>query len=261
MLTRVIAAAAAVTLSASVAAGSAQADPPPLGALHDAGEQTTEEVMQAIAGAARCFGLLNSWNATGSPVISPKGQTVSRPFGATQGRFAYEPFAEHGLTYAVAPGSTLPANLTLAQLRSLDRDGDPVTAGGTTSIPDVNIMLLMPQAGTGTRANWAAAMGTGAVILPAWVHDTVAGVPVQENDGVSPVPTHPVTGYPVLTDDLPVIGDGADINVERAFEGRPSCVCRSTTVVRPGAMSTIELYGFAQVPNCGDTRLRVYPNG
>ncbi|TDE01819.1 hypothetical protein [Jiangella asiatica] len=35
----------------------------------------------------------------------------------------------------------------------------------------------------------------------------------------------------------------------------------SVTDTPDGTVSTIELFGFAQIDDCGDTSLRAYPNG
>ncbi|TDE01817.1 hypothetical protein [Jiangella asiatica] len=103
-------------------------------------------------------------------------------------------------------------------------------------------------------------------------------------DGVDPTVAHPVSGDQILNENFPVtrqvynivasadvgaattdvsnpvIGDGADVLVEVAFEGNTSEVCTSLTDTPDGTVSTIELYGFAQIDNCGDTSLRAYPN-
>ncbi|SDU80990.1 hypothetical protein SAMN04488563_6253 [Jiangella alkaliphila] len=96
----------------------------------------------------------------------------------------YVPFALDAVAMATGPASTIPADdFTLADLRTLYRDGDSVTVGGTTYTPDVNIALLIPQSGSGLRQFWADQMQISATTLPAWVHDQIATLPFQENDG------------------------------------------------------------------------------
>ncbi|SDU81004.1 substrate-binding domain-containing protein [Jiangella alkaliphila] len=100
------------------------------------------------------------------------------------GQLVYVPFALDAVTTATGPSSTIDADqFTLAQLRTLYRDGASVTVGGTTYTPDVNITLLIPQSGSGTRQFWADQMQINATTLPAWVHDNIGGAPFQEHDG------------------------------------------------------------------------------
>ncbi|SDU80984.1 type 2 periplasmic-binding domain-containing protein [Jiangella alkaliphila] len=100
------------------------------------------------------------------------------------GQLVYVPFALDGVTTATGPTSAINADqFTLDQLRTLYRDGASVTVGGTTYTPDVNITLLVPQSGSETRQLWAEQMQINATTLPAWVHDSIGGVPFQEHDG------------------------------------------------------------------------------
>ena len=101
---------------------------------------------------------------------------------ADNGQLVYIPFALDAVTTATGPTSTLPG-FTLAQLRTMYSTGAGVTVGGTAYIPDSNITLLIPQSGSGTRMFWAEQMGIDAVNPPAWVHDSLGGVSVQEHDG------------------------------------------------------------------------------
>ena len=108
------------------------------------------------------------------------------------GQLVFVPFALDAVTMATGPTSAINADaFTLDQLRTLYRDGDSVTVGGTTYTPDVNITLLIPAAGMGlpdtaggTRRFWAEVMGISSpATLPGWIHDSLGGVPVQVNDG------------------------------------------------------------------------------
>ncbi|MBB5790561.1 hypothetical protein [Jiangella mangrovi] len=222
----------AALLAIGAFAGPAQADPPPSGALAIAGSDTTQDVVNGLAGISG--GLLESWHASVGGVthdlIAPKSGTftVTRPNGSSEGRDAlrrslgtnvatpwagansvpvgsdvfdaarsssgpgsnqnnngqlvYIPFALDAVTTATGPTSTLPS-FTLAQLQTMYSTGAGVTVGGTTYTPDSNITLLIPQAGSGTRQFWADTMGINATTPPAWVHDTLGGVSVQEHDG------------------------------------------------------------------------------
>lgn len=106
------------------------------------------------------------------------------------GQLVFVPFALDAVTTATGPTSTINADaFTLDQLRTLYRDGASVTVGGTTYTPDVNITLLLPHTGVwgpesqDTRQFWAQQMQISAWTPPAWVHDSIGGVPFQVNDG------------------------------------------------------------------------------
>jgi ABC-type phosphate transport system substrate-binding protein len=155
--------------------------------------------------------LIGSYNATGGGNVQTKADakcSFARPNGSGAGRTAllnslapgsatagcidfarssslnlaatpagqgltYIPFAVDAVTYATAAGSTIPRNLTKAQLTAIYQC-DPSTA---------SIKPLLPQAGSGTRAFWLAQLGLTETTKGSCVADTVNGVSVQEHDG------------------------------------------------------------------------------
>lgn len=122
----------------------------------------------------------------------------------TAGLLQYVPFGLDGVTVAVGPATgpdatAIKGSFDLAELQALYSQGtpqvgsdgvtyDPNPADGTTGTP---IHLKVPQAGSGTRSFFAAAVGINPTALPAWVSDTYtptaggAGGPVQEHDGTA----------------------------------------------------------------------------
>ena len=152
-------------------AGPSQADPTSKPrAINGMGSDTTQDVMNGFSKLddARAAELA-SWDAT------PKGSTVdtgvtgcsayTRADGSSAGRTAlltgteclqfarsssfsanagltYYPFAVDGLTYAITQNSSVPKNLTKAQLQSIFKCGVP------------SIQPVQVQAGSGTRKDW-----------------------------------------------------------------------------------------------------------
>ena len=154
--------------------------------------------------------LIASYNATGGGNIQTKADakcTLPRPNGSGAGRTAllksltpgdatagcldfarssslnlaatpqgqgltYIPFAVDAVTYATASGSTIPRNLTQAQLVAIYQ----------CQVPEIK--PLLPQAGSGTRAFWLAQLGLTETTKGSCVADTVgSNVSVQEHDG------------------------------------------------------------------------------
>lgn len=256
--------------------------------------------------------LIGSYNATGGGNIQTKADAkcgFARPNGSGAGRTAllnslapgsatagcidfarssslnlaatpagqgltYIPFAVDAVTYATAAGSTIPRNLSKAQLTAIYQC-DPSTA---------SIKPLLPQAGSGTRAFWLAQLGLTETTKGACVADTVNGVSVQEHDGrvliapdqivpfsvaqyiaqsfgaitdlrgtaqlgqvdgVSPLALN--TGFGIKRDVynvVPTASLGASPTSD-VFVGPSSKVCAAPTV--------IQQYGFGLNSNCGST--------
>lgn len=256
--------------------------------------------------------LIGSYNATGGGTIQTKSTSAcsfARPNGSGAGRNAllksltpgdstfgcldfarssslnlaatpsgqgltYIPFAVDAVTYAVASGSTIPKNLTKADL----------TAIYTCQVPSIPKPFL-PQAGSGTRAFWLAQLGLTETTKGACVTDvTASGASIQEHDGrvlTAPDQIVPISvaqfiaqSFGVITDvrgsaqlgsidGVPPIALNTSFGVKRdvynvvptarlgaaptqeVFVGPNSKVC--------AASGTIQRYGFGVNPNCGAT--------
>ncbi|MET8645375.1 hypothetical protein [Streptomyces sp. NPDC004675] len=97
----------------------------------------------------------------------------------------YVPFARDAVTYATDLNSTVPANLTKAQLASIYTNCTYTDATGTHTVAP-----LLPQAGSGTRQYWLDSIG---VTAPgACVNDTV-----QEHDGTAITAANQLMPYSV----------------------------------------------------------------
>ncbi|MFJ4468806.1 hypothetical protein ACIP2X_15140 [Streptomyces sp. NPDC089424] len=192
---------------------------PPFRALAGVGSDTTQYVVNGLGEVAVDAGgnkIVGSWNATGSATITPKADAhcanIARPNGSSAGidrlladinntaqsdcvdfarssrgpstagsTLTFIPFGKDAVTYATDLGSTLPSNLSIAQLQSIYRNCTFVDAGVTKTVSKA----LLPQAGSGTRTYWLSSIGvTEAEITTAknagCVDDTV-----QEHDGVA----------------------------------------------------------------------------
>lgn len=91
------------------------------------------------------------------------------------------PFGKDAVTYATDLGSTLPTNLTKAQLASIYQTCTFVNAGVTQTVSKA----LLPQSGSGTRAYWLTSIGvTEAQIATAKAAGCVDDT-VQEHDGTA----------------------------------------------------------------------------
>lgn len=180
-------------------------------ALSGVGSDTTQDVLNALSEAVLAADgtkQIASYDATGGGTITTKASancTFPRPNGSGAGRAAllkalnpsdptfgcldfsrsssltltpteqgltYIPFAVDAVSYAVTSGSSIPKNLTKAQLTAIYRCEDP-----TVPAP------LLPQSGSGTRAFWLQQLGLTETTKGACVVDSKSGTSVQENDG------------------------------------------------------------------------------
>jgi phosphate transport system substrate-binding protein len=134
-------------------------------------------------------GCVDIARSSSGPTNDPAGQLVYIPFALDAVAPATGPAtAVGGSDPAVATSITNADQFTVANLTSLYHDCQPVTVGGVTYTPDVNIHLYVPQSGSGTRKFWAKTLGNfDPVNPPSCVHDTIVGsspaVPVEEHDG------------------------------------------------------------------------------
>lgn len=180
--------------------------------------------------------LIGSYDATGSATIQTKsgGATFSRPDGSgagvnalkaaktgtayngvtlsdsdvqfarsssgatwvTGGLYSYIPLAEDAVTFATSASTTVPGDLTKADLKKIYEaaDGATVTLNGTNYIvgtqsnASATIRPFLPQANSGTRKFWLSSQGINVTTIGSAVSDkyTVSGgspVDVQEHDG------------------------------------------------------------------------------
>jgi ABC-type phosphate transport system substrate-binding protein len=204
----------ATTLGATSAAFADPVSPTGPRVLAGVGSDTTQDVVNALSDVvlgADGSKLVASYDATptGSTITTraSAGCTFARPNGSGAGRTAllkalnpadptfgcldfsrssslnlaatdygltYIPFAVDAISYAVTSGSSVPKNLTKAQLSAIYTCQDP-----TVPAP------LLPQAGSGTRAFWLATLGLTETTKGACVVDAKAGVSVQENSGAA----------------------------------------------------------------------------
>jgi len=205
-----------------VGTGTAQADPsgaPTYRQLAGVGSDTTQGVMNALANTITVGGqkVIGSYDAVGSATINTQAsaacQGLNRPNGSGAGRTAllnelnkgnnclqfsrssslnlsaatpgltYVPFAVDGVTYAVSAGSSLPLDLSTADLHAI-YSCDPGYVG---TAPNYSIHPLLPQAGSGTRSFWEATVGITEADVAAnkypCLSDTKGGKKIEEHDG------------------------------------------------------------------------------
>jgi hypothetical protein len=276
--------------------------------------------MNGIANAVTINGtkVIGSYNAVGTATITPQSAAacaaMARPNGSGAGRTAllasltaadgclqfsrssslnvtastpsltYVPFAVDGMTYAVTSTSSIPRNLTLADLKAY-YTCDPNYVGAAAPYA---VTPILPQAGSGTRSYWEAQMGitdanVNAGIYKCLINGTKNGQIIEEHSGTAlddkslvpySIPQYNSQAYQVVTDKrgratLGVIGGtypnlmNTGFSLKRdvynviptsqiatapystVFVGASSLVCAQTSV--------IQQYGFGIAANCGDT--------
>ncbi len=222
--------AGAVAASLVATSGPASADPPtgvtpPANSIVGVGSDTTEYVMDQIALAYDAQSpaptqKLYSWDATGStPITTKTGATsIARPDGSgagiaaltgntsatvdfarsSAGRSPSNPstikfvaFAKDAVTAAVQTTTNAPANLTTANLKNIYTCASTTwnQVGGTST---ATIKPFLPQAGSGTRAFFLAAIG---VTTPG----SCVTSNVQENEGTNTALNDPNAIVPYST--------------------------------------------------------------
>ncbi|MER8186595.1 substrate-binding domain-containing protein [Kitasatospora sp. NPDC094015] len=299
--------------------GTAQADPAGLRPLAGVGSDTTQGVMNALANTVTVNGqkVLGSYDAVGSATITTKSaaacQGLARPNGSGAGRSAllnelnkgngcldfarssslnlaastpgltYIPFAVDGVTYAVSAGSSVPLDLTVADLHAI-YTCDPGYVG---TAPNYSIRPLLPQAGSGTRSFWESTVGITEADVAAGrygcIADTKGGKKIEEHDGrvldtaslvpfsiaqyiaqssgtladirgtaqlgnVNGVPSVLLNTNAAAVRDVYNVIPTSKVGVSPwsdAFVGATSGVCQQSAVIKQ--------YGFGTNPNCGDT--------
>lgn len=189
----------------------------------------------------------------------------------------YIPFGVDALTYAITSDSVLFRDYTTAELTNIYRCLNP----------DVPAPLL-PQTGSGSRATWLAQLGLTETTKGACVRDvTLTGAPVQEHDGRVLTAANQIVPYSTSQFIAQSFGAQADRRGRAtlgALDGRPPFVLNagatgtravynvvptarlttaptSTVFVGPQSLVcqdtvTIQKFGFALSPDCGDTTSR-----
>ena len=125
------------------------------------------------SGRAALVKSLTPGDATAGCIDFARSSSISRAATGAGREITYVPFAIDALTYAINSGSSIPRNLTLADLKSIYR----------CEVPGIN--PLIPQAGSGTRSSFLTLLGITdtAADRPACIKDVNNGQPVQEHDG------------------------------------------------------------------------------
>lgn len=306
-------------LGLGILAAPASADPNPITdyrQLAGVGSDTTQYVMNGIGDSVTNASgkIIASWNATGTASVKTKAtgcDTVARPDGSSAGINAlnadltagtncidfarssrgpadtsttdltFIPYAKDGVTFATDLGSTLPSNLSKAQLAAIYQCN-------STEFP--NAQPLLPQSGSGTRTFWLAAIGITESQVGSCVNQTI-----QEHNGVAIANGNQLMPYSIaqwiaqgkgfadvpnrrgesrlrnINGTTPTTGSGSALALNTAFDagflrdvynvvptaklgnsviaatfvGSASKVCASGT--------TISSYGFGTVSNCGVT--------
>ncbi|MEV8095477.1 substrate-binding domain-containing protein [Kitasatospora sp. NPDC085879] len=300
----------------------AQADPsgqPTYRPLAGVGSDTTQGVMNALANAVTIGGqkVIASYDAVGSATINTQAaaacQGLTRPNGSGAGRttllnelnkgnnclqfsrssslnlaaatpgLTYVPFAVDGVTYAVSAGSSLPLDLSTADLHAI-YSCDPGYVG---TGPNWSIRPLLPQAGSGTRSFWESTVGITETDVAAGkypcISDTKGGKKIEEHDGrvldaaslvpfsiaqyiaqssgtladlrgtaqlgnINGVPSVLLnTGAPATRDVYNVIPSSkvATSPWSDVFVGGNALICQQSALIKQ--------YGFGTNANCGDT--------
>ncbi|MGX1271998.1 hypothetical protein [Streptomyces phaeoluteigriseus] len=315
----------AAALGLGILATPASADPNPTTdyrQLAGVGSDTTQYAVNGLGDAVTNANgkIIASWNAVGTATIKTKatGCVISRPNGSSAGINAlnaditagtncidfarssrgpadtstqdltFIPFAKDGVTYATDLGSSLPTNLTKAQLAAIYT---------CTSTEFPSAQPLLPQSGSGTRSFWLSAIGITEAQVGACVNQSVQehdGVAIAngsqlmpysiaqwiaQGKGIADVPNRrgesrlrsinglaPTTGTGTATalnanfaadflrdvynvvPTAKITGATANPVLVETFVGSTSKVC--------AAGSTISTYGFGTVTNCGSTAVK-----
>ena len=285
---------------------------PQFRALSGVGSDTTQDVVNGLSDVvvdSAGTKLIGSYNAVGGGTVKTKatGCEFARPNGSGAGRNAllaslapgsatagcldfsrssslnlaptpsgqgltYIPFGIDTLTFAITNGSSLPRDLSTAELTAIYR----------CEVAGVN--PLLPQSGSGTRQSWLQQLGLTETTKGACVRDVNNGTPVQEHDGRALTGTTDIApfsvsqylaqtfgaqtdrrgrstlgvidGKPPLLLNSQAAGTREVFNVvptaklgtsptSDVFVGPSSRVCAATT--------TIQRFGFGLNPNCGST--------
>jgi hypothetical protein len=294
--------------------------PPPYRVLNGVGSDTTTPVMNALSniikGTDGVTKAIGSYDATGSAQITTGTAstcTINRPNGSGAGRAAllnsltlgddclqfsrsssltltytapneqltYVPFAEDGVTFALAGDTSLPHDITLATLQQIY----------TCQITGLNVEL--PQPGSGTRSFWEGKMGILDTDVTAGkypcITDLAGGNLIEEQDGralttptsiipfsvaaydaeqtgdlvgdpdfdagailgsIGEVTPQSVNGlFPITREVYNVIptADQGTAPWSTVFVGAGSAMCTGASA------ATIEEYGFSVAPDCGST--------
>jgi ABC-type phosphate transport system substrate-binding protein len=148
-------------------------------------------------------GCVDIARSSSGPTVDTNGQLIYIPLALDAVALATGPAtAVGGTDPAVATSITTADQFSLGTLAAganpstglirLYHDCLPVTYGGVTYTPDVNIHLYIPQTGSGTRNFWAQKLGNfNATTPPTCVHDHMfnpatndfTGAQVEEHDG------------------------------------------------------------------------------
>ncbi|MGW1727730.1 hypothetical protein ACWCQK_33055 [Streptomyces sp. NPDC002306] len=312
----------AAALGLGILATPASADPIPATdyrQLAGVGSDTTQYVVNGLSEVVKDAGgnkIIASWNATGSTTVKTRTtgcDTVSRPNGSSAGINAlnaditagtncidfarssrgpadvsttdltFIPYAKDGVTYATDLGSTLPTNLTKAQLAAIYQCN-------STEFPAAQ--PLLPQSGSGTRAFWLTAIGITESQVGTCVNQSV-----QEHDGVAIANGNQLMPYSIaqwisqgqgfadvpnrrgesrlrgINGTTPTTGSGSALALNTAFTPDflrdvynvvPTAKLTTSPIAETfvgsgskvcAAASTITHYGFGTAPNCGATNV------
>ncbi|MFE2586231.1 hypothetical protein [Streptomyces sp. NPDC059378] len=314
----------AAALGLGILASPASADPTPVTdyrQLAGVGSDTTQYVMNGLGDVVTNGNgkIIASWNALvpGSTTIKTKAtgcDTVARPDGSSAGINAlnadiaagthcidfarssrgpadtsttdltFIPYAKDGVTFATTLGSTLPTNLTKAQLAAIYQCN-------STEFP--NTQPLLPQSGSGTRSFWLTAIGITESQVGTCVDQTI-----QEHNGLALVNGNQLMPYSIaqwisqgkgfsdvpnrrgtsrlrnINGTAPTTGSGSALALNTAFTSDflrnvynvvPTANLTDSVVAETfvgatskvcAASSTITNYGFGTLTNCGNTDLK-----
>ncbi|MEU9737267.1 hypothetical protein [Streptomyces sp. NPDC048002] len=316
----------AAALGLGILSAPASADPNPTTdyrQLAGVGSDTTQYVVNGLGEVVTNASgkIVASWNATGTATVKTKATncTITRPNGSSAGINAlnadlaagtncidfarssrgpadtsttdltFIPFAKDGVTYATDLGSTLPTNLTTAQLADIYK---------CTSTTYPNAQPLLPQSGSGTRSFWLAAIGITEAQVGSCVNQSV-----QEHDGIAIANGNQLMPYSIaqwiaqgkgfadvpnrrgesrlrnINGTAPTTGSGSSLALNTGFTATflrdvynvvESARLTGGTKASPvlietfegstskvcAASSTITNYGFGTVSNCGSVALK-----
>ncbi|WP_406090896.1 PstS family phosphate ABC transporter substrate-binding protein [Kitasatospora purpeofusca] len=220
---KLLAIAAIATSVATVAAGTAVADPASLPAAQDivgVGSDTTQAVLNqfstdynAFLGASSTLPRLYSWDATGtSPITTKSGATsIARPNGSGAGVKALEnntnatvsfarssrgpatgdqvtdlfvAYAKDAVSWAAKSGGHAPANLSTAQLKGIYECTITNWQTIDPTLANATIKPFLPQADSGTRSFFLKTIGGGTTSV---VPGACVTQGTQENQGTDAV--------------------------------------------------------------------------
>ncbi|MFF2845171.1 hypothetical protein ACFVT5_02405 [Streptomyces sp. NPDC058001] len=167
------------------------------------------------------------------------------------------PFGKDAVTYATDLGSTLPTNLSVAQLQSIYRNCTFVDAGVTKTVSKA----LLPQAGSGTRTYWLSSIGVSEAEIATAKASGCVNDTIQEHDGTALATGTEVMPYSVAQwiaqgKSLPGVPNRRGESRLRNIAGvAPTTGSGTTLALNPNFTFARDVYNVVPTANLGNANI------